>query len=707
MKDQPTDPVTGRLPCRLSERGLDESCTPVVYKAAVADARATILKELAEGRHKTSAVTVALVDDQHVLWAEAFGAIDQTQGLVPTTETLFCMASCSKIVAAVATMILVDRRLIELDAPLVRYVTAFRMADGEAYGDITVRMLLNHSSGLHGTHFPNVLTVVPVAGYAAQLRDALANERLKHAPGEMAVYCNDGFTLIELLIAAVTGKPYTEFVEQAILRPLGMHHSRFALTPFDSGSYAPGLDRAGRPEPQEYVNVYASGLFSTPSDMGRLAMLFLNGGRLGDRCLLSPEAVAEMGRDQTIHLPLNPITDHYVHFGLGWDGVRQGGLAAVGVTAWYKAGDADHYHSYFIVAPDERLAVAVILTNGSDVASVAGVLAERVLLHALAERGSIPSVPAPLIPVTLPAVPASNEELAAIAGIYASSYGLRRLDVQADGTLTLSNFVYDQWNSSIQGLTLRQNGCFVADQCPEVAYRLVALAGRRYLAVRRRGGLGHYDVELPDSHDLPPRPPLSVKWQARAGQRWLMVSDPYSAFLALGRQTPVFRLARVPGLDGYLAAVVTIAGMELAQIVDPCESSDRARMCLKIPCDNGWGLHDLLIDDRDGEEWIIWGNIRYRPLATVSPLACGRGAVTIGHEGLGEWRRLPAASAMTLAGAAVWYLYDAEFALLDWGLGKGAVGAVAGGSYLLLHGAPSTTITLTVDVEQVVVLNRV
>jgi hypothetical protein len=176
-----------------------------------------------------------------------------------------------------------------------------------------------------------------------------------------------------------------------------------------------------------------------------------------------------------------------------------------------------------------------------------------------------------------------------------------------------------------------------------------------------------------------------------------MVNDPYSAFLALGRQTPVFRLARVQGLDGYLAAVVMIAGMELAQIVDPGENSDRARMCLKIPFDNGWGLNDLLIDDRDGEEWVIWGSVQYRPLATVSPLGWGRGSVTIGHEGLGEWRWMPAASAMTLAGAASWYLYDAEFALLEWGLREGTVGAVAGGSYLLLHGAPCTTITLTVE----------
>jgi hypothetical protein len=130
--------------------------------------------------------------------------------------------------------------------------------------------------------------------------------------------------------------------------------------------------------------------------------------------------------------------------------------------------------------------------------------------------------------------------------------------------------------------------------------------------------------------------------------------------------------------------------------VDPRESDDCARMCLKIPIDNGWGLNDLVIEDRLGEEWVIWGSIRYRPLSTVPGQEWGRSTVTIGHEGLGEWRRLPAASALTLDGTSAWYLYNTEFALLDWGLQEGAVGDVCAGTYLLLHGAPNTTITVTV-----------
>jgi len=57
---------------------------------------------------------------------------------------------------------------------------------------------------------------------------------------------------------------------------------------------------------------------------------------------------------------------------------------------------------------------------------------------------------------------------------------------------------------------------------------------------------------------------------------------------------------------------------------------------------------------------------------------------------------LSSASAITINGASVWYLYNTEFVLLGWGLEEGAVGKVDVGTYLLLHGAPSTTIMLTI-----------
>lgn len=661
------------------------------YTYTIADSRGAILKELNKADAVTQAVSVALLDDQRILWEEAFGSIDKISGLQPGRETLFCIASLSKIVATVATMMLVDRRLVALDAPVAEYLKDFRMADGD-WRKITVRMLLNHSSGLPGTHFADVLTMVPIAGYAAQVQQSLANRRLKHGPGEMAAYCNDGFTLIERLVAEVAGAPYVDFVRKEILEPLGMKRTRFALEPFAPGSFAPGLDRTGRPEPQEYVNVYAGGLFSTPGEVARLAMMFLNEGQLEGRRLLSVAAVAEMGRDQTQGLPFNPITDHPVHFGLGWDGVNQGGLAAVGMTAWHKSGDADHYHSHLIVIPKARLAAVVMTTSALSVGGYSSLLAERVLLRALAERGSIPDVPEPRRPAAMPAVPPTDRDLAAIAGTYASAYGLRRMTIGPGRTMTLSIYKEGEWKPVVDALSLRGDGRWISDGCPENAYRVVNSGGRRYLAVRRPFGLGHYDAELPDSHELPPAKPLSTRWRSRIGRRWLAVTDPYSAFLALGRQPPLFSLMEVKGLENYIAAVVIGAGIETVQVLNAQESDHIARMCLRIPVDNGWGLSDLEIMERDGEEWLLWAGILYRPLPTVPLLGHGTATITIGSEGLGEWRQVSVNSALTISGARIWRLHNAEFSLLAWGLEQGEADQAPEGAFLYVHGPPGSTI---------------
>ena len=295
----------------------------VTYADTIAKSRADIQQALIDTN--TSAISVALVDGETIVWSEAFGYVDKAAKTAPDTKTMFAIGSVSKVLAAIATMILVDRRLIDLDAPLTRYVTDFRMAT-EGFEAITVRMLLSHASGFPGSEARNIFTTTPVATYAAETQQTLATARLKHAPGEMAVYCNDGFTMLEPLIAAVTGKTYTRFVTDEILTPLAMTHSRFATELFASGTFAPAYDGDTK-LPQECGNAYATGgLYSTPSDMARLAMMLMNGGQLGGKRILSEMAVAEMGRDQTASLLFNPVPTY--RFGLGWDTIAQPGLAA-------------------------------------------------------------------------------------------------------------------------------------------------------------------------------------------------------------------------------------------------------------------------------------------------------------------------------------------------------------------------------------------
>ena len=96
-------------------------------------------------------------------------------------------------------------RQVELDAPVTAYLPDFTMADGR-YTDITVRMLLNHSSGLPGSTIANgFLLNDPDTLAADTLLEELSSQTLKADPGAFSVYCNDGFTLAELVVEAVSG----------------------------------------------------------------------------------------------------------------------------------------------------------------------------------------------------------------------------------------------------------------------------------------------------------------------------------------------------------------------------------------------------------------------------------------------------------------------------------------------------------------------
>jgi CubicO group peptidase (beta-lactamase class C family) len=225
--------------------------------------------------HNVKSVSVALIAHGETVWQEAFGVMDDRSGAASTTSTRFNIGSVSKVLAALTVSILVDRGLVALDTPVVRYLPQFTMRSPE-HRLITLRHLLSHTSGLPGTYMRDLFSTAYLPDYPARQLAWLADQHLKHTPGEMAVYCNDGFSLVESVVFAVTGQTYAQFVQGAILTPLGMTQSVYPLGPLPEGTFAHGYIDNDRQE-QEYVMGHATGgLCSTPGDMMKLARMFLN-----------------------------------------------------------------------------------------------------------------------------------------------------------------------------------------------------------------------------------------------------------------------------------------------------------------------------------------------------------------------------------------------------------------------------------------------
>lgn len=193
-----------------------------VYAAAIKQARMDIWKALS--LNNGSSATVAIMDDGKIVYSEQFGMRSREKSLPVDSKTQFNIGSISKIFTAAAILRLVDQGKVELDAPVTTYLPQFRMAD-ERYRDITVRMLLNHTSGLPGTNMRNIFGSRRNPDYIAETLAYLTENRLKHDPGLLSVYCNDGLTVAEAVIEQVSGMSYASFLQQNIFEPLQMGQS--------------------------------------------------------------------------------------------------------------------------------------------------------------------------------------------------------------------------------------------------------------------------------------------------------------------------------------------------------------------------------------------------------------------------------------------------------------------------------------------------
>ncbi len=670
------------------------SASSPTYDAALQEGRTAAQAIIDQGG--ASAITMALVDANHVIWSRSFGLADRDAGLAPTPSTTFGIGSVSKMFAAVAVMKLVDRGVINLDAPLVTYLPSFRMVS-PGYEKITVRMLINHSSGFPGTDYHNAESYSPTPGYLNQVLQTLSMARLKAPPGAMSVYCNDGFTVTEALIQATTGKSYTEFVQDEILTPLGMANTRFTLSQFPAGSYAKTYVD-GVAQPQEFVSVYASGgVHSTANDMGRLAMMFLGGGAAGATRILSAASVADMAVDQTLG-SFNPVHSNALAYGLGWDTVSQPGLSAVGFDGWLKGGDITGYGAAIIVSPGAQLGVVVIGASGFG-SGQATRIGEQVLLRALAENGRIAAFPEQLPAVAPPTATVPAGLLAAIAGEYALSTAVLQLQAQPDDSLLIMNRTDSGWTQSGNPLKYRNDGWFASDEKPLVAFKVVDAGGTQYLLRRAPDGYGHYVDPTVFAQRVRSPGNLSAAWTARLSSTWLVANENPDSPGWPGMD-PRLRLAAIPELNGLIAVRPPAGGFN---ILDPSASDALAGMMLVIPQANGRDLDDLNILVQGGEEWTRFGSYIFRPLTTVPTLPRGATtAVTIGPEGYAEWRAVssgvtPVQVTITTTGA--WRLFTPAFTGRANGPGNGAASLPAGSGpgYLLIFGEPGQIVTVALQ----------
>ncbi|GAB2493551.1 serine hydrolase domain-containing protein [Promicromonospora xylanilytica] len=279
--------MTGSVPARASS-----DAVPALDRPA-----ATYVGDYVQ-RHGLPGAAYAVVKDGEVVTAGGAGDV--------TADTLRPVASVSKSMTAFAVLQLVDRDLVELDGPVTDHLPSFSVR-GAGSGDITVRMLLDHTSGL-----PNPM-IVPATGELAVDVGHIAGLTLASAPGASYRYSNLNYWTLAYLVEVVSGQSLDAYLHDEVFAPLGMRDTRSFATSGGSDVFDKGHVTAygtSLPLPEMAGSVGGSGgVVSTARDMTSWLGMQQRGGTTeeGER-LLSAELVAES----------HTVQPNAGTYGLGW-----------------------------------------------------------------------------------------------------------------------------------------------------------------------------------------------------------------------------------------------------------------------------------------------------------------------------------------------------------------------------------------------------
>jgi CubicO group peptidase (beta-lactamase class C family) len=325
------------------------------------------IPELME-KNRIPGLSIALIDGESLVWAKGFGYTDLSKRHKVTADTLFSLQSISKTYTATGFLIAASKGLVKLDDPLKKYYPEFRVNSrfGEKEANkITFRHLLSHRSGL--TH------EAPVGQNYSRREctfeehiESISETWLKFPVGEHYSYSNLGMDLVGYALQRISGKPFTEYMKEELLEPLGMTNSTYDQRYVRENLVFARGHRGDDEVPPDLIPMIPAGsFFSTARDMAKFVSFHLSGGIVHGRRLINKDLLWEMYQQQF------PVKNQICGYGLGVETIWQfntvflrhsgGGYGYLTLQGWspkYKVGavvltnQAYHSNVHFLIAND-------------------------------------------------------------------------------------------------------------------------------------------------------------------------------------------------------------------------------------------------------------------------------------------------------------------------------------------------------------------
>ncbi|MEC0170341.1 serine hydrolase [Paenibacillus graminis] len=342
------------VPSVVAAADPEKDASPVNLGKAEIEAFANTFFQQKEVKDQLAGAVLVVVKNGQVMLNKGYGYADiDSQKPFDSGNTVFRVASVSKLFTAVGIMQLAEKGKLDLDKDVQAYLPDVQIPN-KTGGPLTLKHLMTHTGG-----FDAGTAEDPQKTYS--LRDFIKETvpTVITKPGEVFNYNNYGYDLQGYIIEKVSGLPFEEYMRKNLFAPLGMNNSDFIFTDKVKKAIATPYDSSLK-QAQQVVNVPANrpagGMFSTGADMAKFLMAMLNDDPASGHRILTEASIRAMEHNSvTIH-PKIPgagygLESNYTQYYNGYNVVEKGG-------------DLPGFHSNIWLLPDEK--TGVFLASNSD-----------------------------------------------------------------------------------------------------------------------------------------------------------------------------------------------------------------------------------------------------------------------------------------------------------------------------------------------------
>jgi CubicO group peptidase (beta-lactamase class C family) len=303
-------------------------------------------------RHGIPGMALAITKGDQVLHLQGYGSAGG--GREVTSQTPFYLGSVSKSFTALAVMQLVEAGKIALDDPVRNYLPWFQVSGPGAPQHITVRHLLNQTSGLSRSSLGHVS--LDREAPMEQAVQALAAAQPVAPPGVEYHHFNPNYTTLGLIVEAVSGVSYEECIRLNVLNPLRMERTFTSRAEAEPAGLSQGHSvflGFSVPREQRHLSydLPAGFISSTAEDMSHYLIAQLNRGEFEGRQVISPQGLAELHR---------PATEVGSQYAMGWERSSRGEIDII-----QHDGSLEAFFASALLLPEQGLGVALLVNQTS------------------------------------------------------------------------------------------------------------------------------------------------------------------------------------------------------------------------------------------------------------------------------------------------------------------------------------------------------